>query len=138
VRTLYIDTGAWIALLWKRDRAHRTMARHFRSVRRVGNLLVTSEPAVAETATRLRYDAGLTTALAFHGYLEEAVKTGALRLRDTDPGLRRRAFEIMERHGDLVLSYADCVGAAVAGEVGASAILGLDNDFRILGFTLEP
>jgi predicted nucleic acid-binding protein len=138
VRVVYVDTGAWIALLWARDRAHRRMADHFRALREAGDLLVTSEPAVGETATRLRYDAGLSATLTFHGFLEAALNAGRLRLRDTDSDLRRRAFAIMERHGDLALSYADCIGAAVAREIGAKAVLGLDNDFRVLGFTLEP
>jgi predicted nucleic acid-binding protein len=138
VRVVYVDTGAWIALLWARDRAHSKMADHFRQMDR-SSLLVTSDPAVAETATRLRYDAGLSATLAFHGYLEEAIAIGRLRIRDTDPDLRHEAFTIMGRHGDLTLSYADCVGAAVARQVRASAVLGLDNDFRVLGFTLlEP
>lgn len=137
MRIVYVDTGAWIALLWMRDRAHQKVAHHVRSIG-PSSLLVTSEPAIAETATRLRYDAGLAATLSFHRYLEDAVKLGRLRVRDTDTALRRQAFAIMEQHGDLTLSYADCIGAAVAKEVRASAVLGLDNDFRVLGFTLEP
>jgi hypothetical protein len=138
MRLVYVDTGAWIALLWKRDKAHQKVASHLRALRTDGEVLVTSEAAVGETATRLRYDAGLSATLAFHRYLEEAVAARGLRIRGTDVSLRKEAFAIMERHADLVLSYADCVGAAVARETGARAVLGLDNDFRILGFTLEP
>lgn len=137
MRIVYVDTGAWIALLRMRDRAHQRVAHHFRDIAK-DSLLVTSEPAIAETATRLRYDAGLSAALGFHRHLEEASKLGRLRIRETDPALRRQAFAIMEQHGDLPLSYADCVGAAVAREVRAAAVLGLDNDFRVLGFHLEP
>lgn len=136
--SVYVDTGAWIALLWTRDRMHSRVADRFRTLREGGELLVTSEPAVGETATRLRDDAGLSAALAFHRHLREAGRVGALRIRDSDDALRARAFEIMERHAELPLSYADCIGAAVADDVGARAVLGLDNDFRILGFTLEP
>jgi transcription-repair coupling factor (superfamily II helicase) len=50
----------------------------------------------------------------------------------------RNAFAIMAQHADLTLSYADAMGAAVAREVSAAAVLGLDHDFRILGFALEP
>jgi predicted nucleic acid-binding protein len=44
----------------------------------------------------------------------------------------------MERHPDLTLSFTDCVGAVTATEGRAAAVFGLDNDFRVLGFTLEP
>lgn len=44
----------------------------------------------------------------------------------------------MERYGDLTLSFADCAGAVTASEGGAAAVFGLDADFRVLGFALEP
>lgn len=138
MRVVYVDTGAWIALVYQRDRAHASVSGHFAKLRADRALLVTSDPAVGETLTRLRYDAGLSAALAFRRILDQAVAQQTLRIRDTGPDLRKRALEIMERYGDLRLSYADCVGAAVAREIKARAVLGLDHDFRILGFVLEP
>lgn len=44
----------------------------------------------------------------------------------------------MATYADLRLSYADCVGAVVAKEARAAAVFGLDHDFRVLGFNLEP
>ncbi|MGQ0679325.1 MAG: hypothetical protein ACT4OM_06700 [Actinomycetota bacterium] len=44
----------------------------------------------------------------------------------------------MARYADLRLSYADCVGAAVCREANVASVLGLDGDFRVLGFELEP
>lgn len=44
----------------------------------------------------------------------------------------------MERYPDLTLSFTDCVGAVTATEGRAAAVFGLDNDFRVLGFPLEP
>ncbi len=138
MKAVYVDTGAWIALVYRRDRAHERVSRHFTRLRESGSFLVTSDPAVGETITRLRYDAGLAYALAFRRILDEAIALRSLRIRDTDPGLRKRALQLMERYGDLSLSYADCVGAVVAQEIEASAVLGLDNDFRVLGFVVEP
>lgn len=138
MRVVYVDTGAWIALLWRRDRAHGEVARHFLRLRETSSLLVTSEAAIGETATRLRYDAGLTAVLTFHRLLEDAVAGGSIRVPDTDAALRRSAFRVMERFADLRLSYADCMGAAVARRFAADAVFGLDHDFRLLGFALEP
>lgn len=138
MRAVYVDTGAWIALAYRRDRAHPRMTRHFKKLRSGGDLLVTSDPAVGETITRLRYDAGLSYALSFRRILEEAVALQALRIRETDADLRRSALGLMERYGDLRLSYADCIGAAVAQEIDAGAVFGLDHDFRVMGFAVEP
>lgn len=138
MRTVYVDTGAFIALLWRRDRAHERVRTHLERLRADGDLLLTSEPVVAETATRLRYDAGLPAALAFRRALEQALAGGQLRIRDGDARLRDAAFEVMAQYADLRLSYADCVGAAVARESRCGAVFGLDEDFRAMGFSLEP
>ena len=44
----------------------------------------------------------------------------------------------MGQYDGLSLSYADAVGAASARSRGAEAVLGLDSDFRVLGFRLLP
>jgi hypothetical protein len=76
---------------------------------------VTSNIVLAETATRLRYDAEFEAALQFRRLIEEAVAVGALSVR-----------------------YSDCVGAVAAREARAAAVFGLDTDFSLLGFALEP
>lgn len=138
MRVVYVDTGAWIALLYRRDRAHESASRHFLRLRESGDLLVTSDSAIGETITRLRYDAGLPAVRAYHKVIDESVRLRALRIYESDANLRARAFRIMEKSADLRVSYADCVGAAVADKVQASAVFGLDHDFRIMGYTLEP
>ena len=44
----------------------------------------------------------------------------------------------MERFADQTLSFADCAGAVTAREASAAAVFGLDADFTVLGFALEP
>jgi len=44
----------------------------------------------------------------------------------------------MQQYGDLRLSFTDCVGAVTAREARAEAVFGLDVDFTVLGFALEP
>lgn len=101
-------------------------------------MLVTSEAVVSETATRLRYDAGLAAVAAYRSVLDRAEAQRSLLIRPTDAVLRGAAFDLMERHADLRLSFADAVGAALASHEQADTVLALDNDFRALGFTVEP
>lgn len=137
-RRLYADTGAWIALLWRRDEAHQRVSAHFMTLRQANDRLITSEPVIAETVTRLRYDAGLPAVQQFRVLLTEAVGRGTLVIRESDAKLRGAAFDVLDRFADLRLSYADAVGSAVAGERNVDAVFGLDNDFRLMGFALEP
>ncbi|MGH3546413.1 MAG: type II toxin-antitoxin system VapC family toxin [Mycobacteriales bacterium] len=137
-RKLYVDSGAFIALTFARDQAHHQISEAFRKIRRDRDLLVTSEAVVTETTTRLRYDAGLPAALAFHQALIHGRLSGDLIVRDSDEQLRDEAFGILKRYADLKLSYADAVGAAIAQQQRVDAVFGLDSDFRIMGFTLVP
>lgn len=137
-RTLYADTGAFIGLLYSRDAAHTDISTHFRKLRAAGDRLITSEPVISETVTRLRYDAGMPAVRAFRELVTRAAARRTLLIRESEPRLRDAAFEVLERFADLRLSYADAVGSAVATERGVAAVFGLDNDFRVMGFTLEP
>lgn len=138
MRTVYADTGAFLALALRRDRDHERVVRHLRVLRDEGADLVTSEPVLGETATRLRYDSGLQAALKFRDFVEATTGRDVLRVRESDSGLRAAAFEVMARFDGLTLSYADAVGSVVAREVRAEAVFGLDADFAVMGFALEP
>jgi len=137
-RLLYADTGAFIALIYGRDRAHTTVSAHLRSIVAAGDRLITSEPVISETVTRLRYDAGLQRVAAFRDVVHRAIGQNLLSIRESSAELRRSAFGVLEQHEGLRLSYADAVGAVVAREGRADAVFGLDNDFRVMGFVLEP
>lgn len=138
MRSVHIDTGAFIALIWRRDRAHAVMREAFAELREQRTPLLTCDPVVGETATRLRYDVGLDATLAFHDLVEQAATVGQLEIVESSPQLRRAAFELMGRFDGLALSYADATGAAAARARDCDHVLGLDNDFRVLGFHLLP
>jgi hypothetical protein len=114
------------------------MRDHYGALRDAGDVLLTSNLVVAETATRLRYEAGLAAALGFRGLAEEASDAGRLIVRHADAELESKAWDVMARHADLMLSFTDCVGAVTARDGNAAAVFGLDADFRVLGFALEP
>ncbi len=135
---VYIDTGAFIALVRRRDRAHQKVAAAWVDLRKERATFVTSDPVIGETATRLRYDAGPEAVATFRVVIEQAVASGGLHLRESDPEVRGAAFDLMAQHQDLRLSDADAVGAATARLDRADAVLGLDHDFRVLGFRLLP
>jgi predicted nucleic acid-binding protein len=111
---------------------------HYLDLRAAGDSLLTSNLVLAETATRLRYDAGLPSALQFRAVVEESVASGRLAVRYADAELDAKAWGVMEQYSDRLLSFPDCVGAVTAREARAAAVFGLDAAFVVLGFALEP
>jgi uncharacterized protein len=111
---------------------------HYRKLREARDALLTCNLALAETATRLRYDAGLRAALAFRALIEQAVDVGRLAVRHADADLDAAAWDVMAQYADRRLSFVDCAGAVAAREARAAAVFGLDADFSVLGFALEP
>ena len=114
------------------------MREHYRRLIESRDTLLTSNLVLAETATRLRYDAGLRAAVAFRALVDEAAAGGLLTVRYTDAELDSQAWDLMEQYADLRLSFVDCVGAVTARAARAAAVFGLDADFAALGFALEP
>ena len=138
MRVVYVDTGALIGLIWQRDQHHERVVATYRRLQASRDALLTTNLVIAETATRLRYDAGLPVALRFREALGDIVASGRLVIRYVDSDLSERAWETMAQYADLTLSFADCAGAVAAREAKADAVFGLDSDFLALGFALEP
>jgi predicted nucleic acid-binding protein len=135
---VYVDSSALIALIWRRDRAHARIRDHSAKLRQASDTLLTSNLVLAETATRLRHDAGLPAAVAFRTLVEQAIGAAQLSVRYADAELDARAWDEMEQYSARTLSFVDCVGAVTAREARAAAVFGLDADFSVLGFALEP
>lgn len=138
MRQVYVDSGALVALLRPAHRDHRTMLAHFQQLLERRDLLVTTDIAVAETATQLRRDPGLYRVVAFRDALARSVRGGGVRIIGSDDQLRQRAFSVMAANPDLHLTYGDCVAAALASSKRVSAIVGVNPALRRLGFPVEP
>ena len=135
---VFVDTGAWIALLSGNDRHHERAFTYYEGLVSDGIRLLTTSDVVDETATRLRYDVGLTAAVAFRDMLEAAVTARRVRLAWVDAGVHREAWALLERHADVELSLTDATSAVVARRAKVSEVFGFDGDFRALGFDLRP
>ncbi|MGQ9513217.1 type II toxin-antitoxin system VapC family toxin [Thermodesulfitimonas sp.] len=74
---VFVDTGAFIALLDKRDRFHEAAKAFYLSVTKKASL-VTTLLVVAETYTWLRYHGDFNLALRFLKAVEKASESGTL------------------------------------------------------------
>ena len=135
---IFVDTGGWIALLKRDDVLHQVARTHYGQLIARRERLLTTNYVVDETATRLRYDAGLRAALAFRDALKEAIAGRQLRLAWIDARSEAEGWELLAQHDGVELSLTDATSAAVARRAKVRQVFGFDRHFRALGFDIQP
>jgi hypothetical protein len=138
MNAVVVDTGAWIALLSRADQHAAAAAERYRVLAADGTRLVTTNYIVDETATRLRYGAGLDAALAYRRMLDESVKAKRLRIAWIDEAVEREGWRILEQYRDVTLSLTDATTAVAARRARSGEIFGFDRDFEALGLLVVP
>ena len=67
---IFVDTGAWIAILNRRDQHHQEAVTIFNKLRQQQMRLLTTDYVIDETVTRLRYDTNHSLAVMFLNRIE--------------------------------------------------------------------
>ncbi len=138
MRTVLVDTGAWIALLSRTDQYAVVARERYEQLSAERVQLVTTNYIVDETATRLRYDAGLDAALGYRGMLTKSVAANRLRLAWIDERLENAGWKLLEQYRDVDLSLTDATTGAVAKRSKIDEIFGFDADFEAMGLLVLP
>jgi len=130
-RAVFVDTGAWVALRYRRD-AHHTSARALLERLRADRLgMVTTEWVLAEAVTLLKARGAVEQAIA----LGEAIQSGQLGLFvESTSDRRQKAWELFRRYRALDVGYVDCTSFAVMEELGLRTFFGFDDDFAAAGY----
>jgi uncharacterized protein len=132
LRAVFVDTGAWVALRYRRDQYHARARVLLQRLRGDGLGLVTTEWVVAETITLLKARGAIDEALI----LGEAIQAGRLgHLVESTGERRRRAWELFVRYRDRRVGWVDCASFAVMDELNVNRFFGFDDDFVRAGFT---
>ena len=138
VKSIFVDTGGFIALLHTDDRYHEAAASFYR---RLGQavLKVTTNFVIAETYTFLRYEAGHAEAVAFLDAVEESEKAGYLSVIQVAQDLEAGARLLLREYKDQKLSYTDAVTLAyLKSHPEIEAVFGFDRHLALSGRTLLP
>jgi len=132
VNRIFVDTGAWYALIDRRDPDHpavKDILRHWQG------RLVTSNFVVDETVTLLRYRLDFEPALLF----AHEVRGGALaQVYRVSSGDEDAAWSLFERYRDKTFSFTDCTSFALMERLRLDTALALDGDFRSYGLHSLP
>lgn len=131
LRSLFVDSGAWIALTSPRDQYHLDADRLFRAAaaRRLG--LITTNLVVAEVHRFLLHRSGLGIAARALDLIEAARN---LSVDFATPEHHRAAREWLVRLADQPITYTDAVSFAVMKARRCRAALTFDRHFEIAGF----
>lgn len=134
---VFVDTGAFIALLDKRDGFHEAAKAFYLSVSKRASL-VTTLLVVAETYTWLRYHGDFNLALRFLKAVEKASESGILSVVYPDAAICEKGRAVLEKYRDQKLSYTDAVSFAVIETLQISDVFGFDNHFYAAKCNLHP
>ncbi|MBI5605834.1 MAG: PIN domain-containing protein [Deltaproteobacteria bacterium] len=117
MRSLLLDTGAFVALLDKSENNHQKCADFFKSFR--GKIL-TSEPVLTETIYLLGPSVkGQKAAIEF------ILKGGAILVPQSTDSLSRSSA-LMEKYRDVPMDFADATLVCLSEETGISEVFTLD------------
>ena len=131
LRAVFVDTGAWVALRYRRDQHHGRARALVQRLDAEGLGLVTTEWVLAEAVTLLKARGAVGPALA----LGDAIQGGRLgHLAESTVERRRRAWELFVRYRGLRVGWVDCASFAVMEELGVRQFFGFDEDFVRAGF----
>lgn len=134
---IFVDTGAFIALLDKRDGFHEAAKAFYLSVSKRANL-VTTLLVVAETYTWLRYHGDFNLALRFLKAIEKASESGTLALIYPDAAICEKGRAVLEKYRDQKLSYTDAVSFAVIETLQIGDVFGFDTHVYVAKCSLHP
>lgn len=132
MRHLFVDTGAWYALVDRKDPDHESARRFFE---RNKLPLVTTNFIFDETVTLLRKRLGWTTAHEFGRRLKDSEFVGLLSVAESD---EERAWDIFRKYRDHDFSYTDCTSFAVMQRLAIKTAFTFDGHFASMKFTAVP
>lgn len=135
---VFVDTGAFLATIVKRDQFHQKAALYYQGLSRRGIPLLTTNYVLVETYTRIRYDDGLAKAIRFHEIITDSIMVGRLRLEWVTPAIHEEAWNIFREYQDHEFSFIDCTSFVVARKAGIQEVFGFDRGFAVMKFTLRP
>lgn len=132
MKRIFVDTGAWYALLDRNDPDHARVTETFREYR--GRLL-TSNFVFDEAVTLARYKLGYEVARELGHQLREQ---RVARLEQVTRKDEAAAWSIFERYDDKRFSFTDCTSFALVQRLGLALCLAIDSDFRSFGLHCLP
>ncbi len=136
---IFVDTGAWIALLNQRDQHHRDAVAVLEGLQQQQIRLLTTDYVIDETVTRLRYDTNHALAVTFLDRIALLVETEILTIAEIDKNVFAEAKKLFCQYDSarLSLSFTDCTSFVICRVNNVSEAFAFDHHFPIMGIDLR-
>jgi predicted nucleic acid-binding protein len=135
LKTVFVDTGAWMAMADADDPVHAATRRKRDELLRGGSLFVSSDYVLDETLTLIRMRLGIDAASKWWSQIEGSSR---LRWEQIDPMRAEKARRWFFQWKDKRFSFTDCTSFVVMKELHARLVLTTDDNFRQAGFEIVP
>lgn len=132
MKRLFVDTGAWYALVDKNDPDHKEAASFIRNNKIP---LLTTNFVFDETITLLRSRLGWSVAMEFGQRLKDSRFVSLIAVKDED---EEKAWEIFLKYRDKAFSYTDCTSFAVMERLKIDTAFTFDSHFQTMKFQVAP
>lgn len=132
MRRVLVDTGAWYALVDRKDPDH---ARVHACLTEYRGRLVTTDYIGDEAITLLRYRVGWKIACTFGEQLFDGNVASLIELTPKD---KKNAWKIFRQDSDKSFSFTDCTSFALMDRLRIPSAVAIDRDFRAYGVTCIP
>ena len=129
---IFVDTGAWYALVDSDDADHKAAAA-FLAANTMP--LITTNFIFSETVTLIRYRIGHEAARIFGQKLKESSFVRVVTVTTAD---EERAWEIFCKYRDQDFSFVDCASFAVMERMKLSTAFGFDRHFSAMKYAVVP
>jgi uncharacterized protein len=132
---IFVDSGAWIALLDQKDRYHERAHRFQRELSqgRFGRMM-TTDYVLSEAVTYLRLKGSGDSVREFRRI---RVDSESVQIVWTPSDRFWEAWQHLEGRMDKRWSFTDCLSFVTIRALGIEVAFGFDSDFVRAGFALE-
>lgn len=135
VKRLFVDTGAWLAVIDPKDQHHQSASVFYRQVLQAHRRLITTNLVVAETYVNLRRSLSHAAAIGFLDIIEQSSRIECIW---SNPDLEDQARQILRKYADQDFSYVDAVSFALMQEIEITEAFAFDRHFTTAGFVCVP
>jgi predicted nucleic acid-binding protein len=132
MKRIFVDTGAWYALVDANDTDHPRVVPCFRDFQ---GRLVTSNFVVDEILTLTCYRLGWSIAHRLGSQLRSGRLSHVERITPKD---EEAAWSIFSGYDDKSFSFTDCTSFALVQRLNSPSCLAIDADFRSFGLHCLP